>query len=148
MAWSGILLGLDPPEWAVLSGTDRPSESCFRMMWDDQFCDRWFFKLVTKAKDTKNVFADELQIVVIKILGHIPDFLREAYEALRHQCIHSVRGTYFRVVARGQCLDFSGLKGFTQFSGHLTMMFGSKDKCAKQSKQCQQQSLAKMKVGT
>ena len=54
-----------------------------------------------------------------------PEFLGEANQALKHQFAHNLRDPYFRVVARGQCLASSDSKSFTQFRGHLAMMFGS-----------------------
>ena len=52
-------------------------------------------------------------------------------QALKHQLAHNLRDLYFRVVVRGQCSASPDSESFTQFWGHLAMMFGSRGKHAK-----------------
>ena len=66
-----------------------------------------------------------------KIVAQKPEYLGDANQALKHQFAHNLRDPYFRVVARGQCLVSPDSKSFTQFWGHLAMMFGSRGKHAK-----------------
>ena len=90
-----------------------------------------FYNWSQKARNTKDTFANELQVLVRKIVALKPDFLGEVNQALKHQFAHNLWEPYFRVVARGQCMTSPNSESFTQFWGHLVMMFGSRGKCSK-----------------
>ena len=77
------------------------------------------------------MFADELQVLVRKIIAHKPEFISEANQALKHQYAQNLRDPYFRVVARGQCLSSPDSESFTKFWGWLALMFNSRGKHAK-----------------
>ena len=77
------------------------------------------------------MFADELQVLVRKIVAHKPKFISEANQALKHQFTQNLRDPYFRGVARGQCLSFPDSESFTQVWGQLSLMFNSRGKCMK-----------------
>ena len=64
-----------------------------------------FYNQSQKTRETKDVFADELQVLVWKIVAHKPEFINEANQALKHQLTQNLRDPYFRVIARGQCLS-------------------------------------------
>ena len=96
----------------------------------------------------KDVFANELQILLWKILACKPEFLGEANQTLKHQFAHNLRDLYFGVVARGQCLASPDSESFTQFRGWLAMMFGCQEKYVKQSIQHLQQRVARQLVGS
>ena len=61
-----------------------------------------------KAQKTEDMFSDEMQVLVLKIVACKSEFLGEANQALKHQ---------FRVVVRGQCLSSPDSESFTQFWG-------------------------------
>ena len=81
-----------------------------------------------KTRETEDAFADELQILVCKILARKLKFIHEANQALKHQFAQNLRDLYFRVVARGQCLSSPDSESFTQFRGRLVLMFNSQGK--------------------
>ena len=77
------------------------------------------------------MFADELQVLVRKIVSCKPEFISEANQALKHQFTQNLRDPYFGVVARGQCLSSPDSESFTQFWGQLALMFNSRGKHTK-----------------
>ena len=93
-----------------------------------------FYNWSQKIQETKDAFADELQVLVRKIVAQKPEFISEANQALKHQYAQNLRDSYFRVVARGQCLSSPDLESFTQLWGRLALMFNSWGKqCTKVS---------------
>ena len=87
-----------------------------------------FYNQSQKAQETKDMFADELQVLVRKIVAHKPEFISKVYQALKHQFAQNLRDPYIRVVAQGQCLSSPDSKSFTQFWGWLALMFNSRGK--------------------
>ena len=61
------------------------------------------------------MFADELQVLVRKIVAHKPECISEVNQALKHQFAQNLRDPYFGAVARGQYLSSPDSKNFTQF---------------------------------
>ena len=92
-----------------------------------------FYNWFQKTRETEDAFADELQILVRKIVAWKLEFIHEANQALKHQFAQNLRDPYFRVVARGQCLSSPDSESFTQFRGRLALMFNSwgKQQCAR-----------------
>ena len=82
-----------------------------------------FYNWFQKTRETEDAFADELQILVRKIVARKPEFIHEANQALKHQYAQNLHDPYFGVVARGQCLS----------RGRLALMFNSRGKqqCAR-----------------
>ena len=67
-----------------------------------------FYNWCQKAQETKDMFADKLQVQVRKIIAHMPRFISEANQALKHQFAPNLRDPYFGVVARGHvCLPLT-----------------------------------------
>ena len=87
-----------------------------------------FYNWFQKTRETEDAFADELQILVWKIVARKPEFIHEANQALKHQYAQNLRDPYFGVVARGQCLSSPDSESFTQFRGRLALMFNSRGK--------------------
>ena len=87
-----------------------------------------FYNQCQRTRETKDAFADELQVLVRKIIARKPEFIHEANQALKDQYAQNLRDPYFRVVARGQCLSSPDSKSFTQFRGRLALMFNSRGK--------------------
>ena len=87
-----------------------------------------FYNRFQKTRETEDAFADELQILVWKIVARKLEFIHEANQALKHQYAQNLRDPYFRVVARGQCLSSPDSESFTQFRGRLALMFNSRRK--------------------
>ena len=87
-----------------------------------------FYNWSQKTRETEDTFADELQLLVRKIVAQKPEFKSKANQALKHQFAQNLRDPYFGVVARGQCLSSPASKSFTQFWGQLALMFNSQGK--------------------
>ena len=92
-----------------------------------------FYNQCQRTRETEDSFADELQILVRKIIARKLEFISEANQALKRQHAQNLRDPYFGVVARGQCLSSPDSKSFTQFRGSLALMFNSwgKQQCAR-----------------
>ena len=68
------------------------------------------------------MFADELPVLLRRIVAQKPKFISEANQALKHQFAQNLRDPYFGVVARGQCLSSPDFESFIQFWGWLVLM--------------------------
>ena len=93
-----------------------------------------FYNQCQRTRETEDAFADELQILVRKVIARKPEFIHEANQALKHQYAQNLRDPYFQVVARGQCLSSPDSESFTQFRGRLALMFnswGKQQQCAR-----------------
>ena len=84
-----------------------------------------FYNRFQKTRETEDAFADELQILVRKIVARKLEFIHKANQALKHQFAQNLRDPYFRVVAWGQRLPSPDSESFTQFRGRLALMFNS-----------------------
>ena len=69
-----------------------------------------FYNWSQKTHETKDAFADELQVLVRNIVAQKPEYKSEANQALKHQFTQNFRDPYFGVVARGQCLSSPATK--------------------------------------
>ena len=90
-----------------------------------------FYNWSQKAWETGDMFADELQVLVWKIVAHKPEFISEVNQVLKHQFTLNLRDPYFVVVARGPCLSSPDSESFTQFQGQLVLMLNSRGKHAR-----------------
>ena len=59
-----------------------------------------FYDWFQKTRETEDAFADELQVLVRKIVARKSEFIHEANQTLKHQFAQNWRDLYFRVVAR------------------------------------------------
>ena len=78
-----------------------------------------FYNWSQKTWETEDIFADELQVLVRKIVAQKPEFKSEANEALKHQFTPNLREPNFRVIARGQCLSSPDSQKFHTISGSV-----------------------------
>ena len=90
-----------------------------------------FYNWSQKARETKIMFADELQVLVREIVAQKPECISESNQALKHQFSPNLKDPYFGVVARGQCLSSPDSESFTQFQGTLVLRFNSWGKYTK-----------------
>ena len=124
-------LGLTPKEQSFQGLIDHLSlafQSCEMV----NFLIGDFYNWSQKIQETKDAFADELQVLVRKIVAQKPEFKSEANQSLKHQFAQNLRDPYIGVVARGQCLSSPDSESFTQFWGQLALMFNSRGKqCTK-----------------
>ena len=50
-----------------------------------------FYNWSQKARETEDIFAGELQVLVRKIVAHKPEFISEANQALKHQFAQNLK---------------------------------------------------------
>ena len=94
-----------------------------------------FYGSHQKKNELEDVFADDLQILLRKIIAHKPSFRAEANEQLKHQYAHKLHDLYYAAIAHSALQISNHMESFTQFCGHLALTFGSCSKLGKISSQ-------------
>ena len=94
-----------------------------------------FYARAQKKNESEEAFADELQILVCKIIARKPEFREDANEQLKSHFAHKLKDPYYAVIARSMLQSSENFESFTQFQGHLAMMFGGRSKSSKTSSQ-------------
>ena len=84
-----------------------------------------------RNKESEDVFANDLQILVRKIIAHKPSFRAEANEQLKHQYAHKLHDQYYTAIAWSALHTSDHTESFTQFCGCLALTFGSHSKSDK-----------------
>ena len=94
-----------------------------------------FYGCHQKRNEWEDVFADDIQILVKKIIACKPSFRGEANEQLKHQYAHKVQDQYYAAIARSVLQTSDHIESFTQFCSHLALTFGSCNKSGRISSQ-------------
>ena len=92
-----------------------------------------FYARAQKKNESEEAFVDELQILVHKIIARKPEFRKDANEQLKSQYMHKLKDPYYTAIARSMLQSSGDSESFTQFRGHLAMMFGGRSKSGKTS---------------
>ena len=92
-----------------------------------------FYARAQKKNESEEAFADELQILVCKIIAMKPEFREDANKQLKSQYTHKLKDPYYAVIARSMLQSLEDSESFTQFRGHLAMTFGGRSKSGKTS---------------
>ena len=92
-----------------------------------------FYARAQKKNESEEAFADELQILVHKIIARKLEFREDANEQLNSQYAHKLKNPYYAVIARSMLQSSEDSESFTQFWGHLAMTFGGRSKLGKTS---------------
>ena len=92
-----------------------------------------FYARAQKKNESKEVFADDLQILVCKIIARKPEFREDVNKQLKSQFAHKLKDPYYAAIARSMLHSSGDSETFTQFRGHLAMMFGGRSKSGKTS---------------
>ena len=87
-----------------------------------------FYARAQKKNESKEAFADELQILVHKIIARKPEFRKDANEQLKSQYVHKLKDPYYAAIAHSMLQSLEDSESFTQFWGCLAMMFGGRSK--------------------
>ena len=87
-----------------------------------------FYARAQKKNESEEAFADELQILVCKIIARKPEFREDANEQLKSQYAHKLKDPYYAAIAHSMLQSLEDSESFTQFWGHLAMMFGGRSK--------------------
>ena len=94
-----------------------------------------FYSHHQKKNELEDAFADDLQILVMKIIAHKPSFRAEANEQLNNQYAHKLHDQYYAAIACSVLQTSDPSETFTQFRGHLAPTFGSCSRLGKVSSQ-------------
>ena len=78
-----------------------------------------------RKNELEDIFADNLQILVRKIIAHKPSFRAEANEQLKLQYAHKLHDQYYAAIAHSALQTSDHMERFTQCCGHLALTFGS-----------------------
>ena len=92
-----------------------------------------FYARAQKKNESEEAFADDLQILVCKIIARKPEFREDANEQLKSQFVHKLKDPYYAAIARSMLQSLEDTESFTQFWGHLAMTFGGRSKSGKTS---------------
>ena len=94
-----------------------------------------FYGQHQKKNESEDAFADDLQILVRKIIARKPSFRAEANEQLKNQYAHKLHDQYYAAIAHSVLQTSDPLETFTQFWGQLALTFGSCSRLGKISSQ-------------
>ena len=84
-----------------------------------------FYSWHQKKNELEDAFADDLQILVRKIIAYKPSFWAEANEQLKHQYDYKLHDQYYAAIAHSVLQTSDPMETFTQFRGRLALTFGS-----------------------
>ena len=90
-----------------------------------------FYSWHQKKNELEDAFADDLQILVRKIIACKPSFRAEANEHLKNQYAHKLHDQYYAVIACSVLQTSDPSETFTQFWGQLALTFGSHSRLGK-----------------
>ena len=89
-----------------------------------------FYGWSQKARETKDTFDDDLQVLARKIIAGMPSFRKEANQQLKTQYMHKLWDQYYVAMACSTLQSSQEEESFTRFRGQLVTMCGG---CTRQS---------------
>ena len=92
-----------------------------------------FYAWAQKKNESEEAFTDELQILVHKIIARKLEFRQDVNKQLKSQYAHKLKDPYYAAIAQSMLQSLEDSESFTQFQGHLAMMFGGRSKLGKTS---------------
>ena len=92
-----------------------------------------FYGCHQKRAESEDAFADDLQVLVRKIIARKPSFRAKANEQLKHQYAHKLHDQYYETMAHSVLQTSDPTQTFTQFWGRLALTFGSHSRSGKVS---------------
>ena len=87
-----------------------------------------FYGWAQKKNESKDAFADELKVLVQKIIARKLEFRQDANEQHKSQYAHKLKDPYYEAIAHSMLQSSDDSESFTQFQGHLAMMFGGQSR--------------------
>ena len=84
-----------------------------------------FYSHYQRKNESKDVFADDLQILVKKIIACKPSFRAEANKQLKHQYAHKLHGQYYTAIVHSAQQTSDDRESLTQFCCDLALTLGS-----------------------
>ena len=92
-----------------------------------------FYGRAQKKSESEDAFADELQVLVWKIIARKLEFRQDANEQLKSQYAYKLSDPYYAAIARSMLQSSDDSESFTQFQGCLAMTFGGPSRSGKTS---------------
>ena len=90
-----------------------------------------FYGWVQKKNKSENVFVDDLQVLVWKIIARKPEIRTDANEQLKSQYAHKLKDPYYTTTACSMLQSSDSMESFTQFWGCLAMTFSGHSRLGK-----------------
>ena len=94
-----------------------------------------FYGRSQKKNESEDTFADDLQILIWKIIAWKPSFRAEANEQLKSEYAHKLHDQYYAAIACSVLQTSNPSETFTQFRGRLALTFGSRSQSGRVSSQ-------------
>ena len=106
-------LGMYPEEEQSFQGLIDHLTAAFQSSETENSLIRDFYNHIPKPKESEDAFADELQILVRKIIARKPELHLQANEALKHQYAHNLKDQYYGIIARNCLINSPKEQSFT-----------------------------------
>ena len=90
-----------------------------------------FYGWAQKKSKSKDAFADDLQVLVQKIIARKPEFRKDANEQLKSQYAHKLKDPYYAAIACSMLQSLDDTESFMQFRGCLAMTFHGQSRSGK-----------------
>ena len=94
-----------------------------------------FYGQHQRKNELEDAFADDLQILVRKIIACKPSFRAEENKQLKHQYAYKLHDQYYAAIAHSVLQTSDPTETFTQFQGQLALTLGSCSRLGKVSSQ-------------
>ena len=94
-----------------------------------------FYGRSQKKNESEDTFADDLQILIRKIIARKPSFRAETNEQLKSQYAHKLHDQYYAAIVCSVLQTSDPSETFTQFRGRLALTFGSRSQSGRVSSQ-------------
>ena len=121
-------LGMYPEKEQSFQGLIDHLTTAFQSGETENSLIRDFYNCTQKPKESEGAFADELQILVRKIIARKPKFYLQANEALTHQYAQNLKDQSYGTIARNYLLTSPKEQSFTPFWSQLSLAFRKSDK--------------------
>ena len=83
-----------------------------------------FYSQAQKRNESEDAFADDLQVLVWKIIARKPEFRKDAKRQLKSQYAHKLKDPYYAAITHSMLQSLDNMESFTKFWGCLAMTFG------------------------
>ena len=74
-----------------------------------------FYSQAQKKKKSEDVFVDDLQVQVWKIIARKLEFRKDANEQLKSKYAHQLKDLYYAAIACSMLQSFDNMESFTEF---------------------------------
>ena len=119
-----MLHGNSGGRWNISQRLIDDITSAFQSIDTNNYLIAKFFSWTQKLKVTKDAFADELQVLVCKIIACKPSFRTEVNKAFKHQCAYHLHNPNYVAIARCQLKGSPEIETFIKFYGQLAVFLG------------------------